>query len=491
MTDELPQGWATTTLGDICSKPQYGWTCRGAKQGSVRYLRTTDISGGTINWATVPFCEEVPHDLEKYRVRRNDILVSRAGSVGVSFRIEDVPYDAVFASYLIRFNALDGVDPKFVELFLKSDGYWRSISEFAAGIAIPNVNASKLAALKLPLAPRGEQRRIVAKLATLLGKVEACQQRLAKIPILLKRFRQAVLAAACSGRLTADWREKNPNVKPASDAIERMGKATENVRVRRGVPDGVPVSDLVAEWQLPDTWGCYSAAELLRVGAFVDVKDGNHGANHPKVSDFTPTGLPFITAAQVNNYRIDYDGAYKLSGKALDRIRVGFAKSGDVIYTHKGSVGRVAVADRDCVLTPQTTYYRVNPVVFVNSFLMLFLASQPFSEQVNVVKEQTTRDFVPISEQYMLFHRVPPLAEQQEIVRRVEALFTLADQIEARYAKAKAHVEKFTPSLLARAFRGELVPQDPNDEPAQKLLERILPRTERSTSKKTGKGNTA
>jgi type I restriction enzyme S subunit len=68
---------------------------------------------------------------------------------------------------------------------------------------------------------------------------------------------------------------------------------------------------------------------------------------------------------------------------------------------------------------------------------------------------------------------LPPLAEQQEIVRRVEVLFALADQIEARYAKAKTHVERLTQSILAKAFRGELVPQDPNDEPASVLLERI------------------
>src|SRR5207249_7968329 len=68
---------------------------------------------------------------------------------------------------------------------------------------------------------------------------------------------------------------------------------------------------------------------------------------------------------------------------------------------------------------------------------------------------------------------IPPLAEEQEIVRRVEALFALADQLETRYAKAKAHVGKLTQSILAKAFRGELVPQDPNDEPAERLLRRI------------------
>src|SRR5207249_1550402 len=79
---------------------------------------------------------------------------------------------------------------------------------------------------------------------------------------------------------------------------------------------------------------------------------------------------------------------------------------------------------------------------------------------------------------------LPPLAEQQQIVHRLEALLALADQIEARYAKANAHVEKLTQSILAKAFRGELVPQDPNDEPAEKLLERIDTREEASNRRR-------
>jgi len=94
--DELPPGWATATLGEICSKPQYGWTCRAAKSGQVKYLRTTDVSDGAVDWSNVPFCEEAPGDIGKYQVRLNDILVSRAGSVGVSFRITEVPCDALW-----------------------------------------------------------------------------------------------------------------------------------------------------------------------------------------------------------------------------------------------------------------------------------------------------------------------------------------------------------------------------------------------------------
>src|SRR5206468_1069055 len=74
--------------------------------------------------------------------------------------------------------------------------------------------------ISFPIAPLAEQRRIVAKLEKLLGKAGTCQQRLTKIPILLKRFRQSVLAATCSGRLTADWRERNSNVEPAMSQIK-------------------------------------------------------------------------------------------------------------------------------------------------------------------------------------------------------------------------------------------------------------------------------
>src|SRR5689334_25190089 len=98
----LPRSWFDAALGQICSKPQYGWTTRATRHGKVKYLRTTDISsGGKLNWEQVPFCEFEPEDIDRFRVSQDDILVSRAGSVGVSFRIDDAPQNAVFASYLI------------------------------------------------------------------------------------------------------------------------------------------------------------------------------------------------------------------------------------------------------------------------------------------------------------------------------------------------------------------------------------------------------
>jgi len=82
----LPEEWDLTTLGKICLKPQYGWTTKANhEKGRLKLLRTTDITSGVINWDTVPYCTDEPEDIKKYLVDSGDILISRAGSVGVSF----------------------------------------------------------------------------------------------------------------------------------------------------------------------------------------------------------------------------------------------------------------------------------------------------------------------------------------------------------------------------------------------------------------------
>jgi type I restriction enzyme S subunit len=437
VSEGLPIGWATTTLGEVCSKPQYGWTSAATKAGGIRYVRTTDISGGKIDWESVPYCAHTPDDLKKYRLRENDILVSRAGSVGVSYRVAEAPDDAVFASYLIRFKPLDSIEPKYIELFLKSDDYWRSISEFSAGIAVPNVNASKLASLELPLAPLAEQRRIVTKLEELLGKVDSSQQRLAKIPVLLKRFRQSVLAAACSGRLTANWREEHDNGESSVQLLRSF--------------DAKPLAK--GDDDVPETWCWGKFGELVtnHDGQRIPVKQ----SDRDKRSGPYPYYGAFGVIDDIDEYL--YDGDYLLlaeDGKNLEsRLRpISLIAS-----------GKFWVNNHAHVLQAKGGI----PLRFLNAWLNSpTLDLSPFLTGIDQVKlNRAAMDRIPVP--------IAPFPEQQEIVRRVEALFALADQLEARYAKARAHVEKLTQSILAKAFRGELVPQDPTDEPASMLLERI------------------
>ena len=79
---ELPKGWIVVTLGEVCSKPQYGYTTKSCPEGRVQYLSTTDLSSGKVNWGTVPYCLTEPDKVDKYQLEHNDILISRAGAVG-------------------------------------------------------------------------------------------------------------------------------------------------------------------------------------------------------------------------------------------------------------------------------------------------------------------------------------------------------------------------------------------------------------------------
>lgn len=459
MSDGLPKGWARTNLGEICSKPQYGWTCKAAKVGQIKYLRTTDISDGRMDWQNVPYCEEIPNNVENYRVHPDDILVARAGSVGVSHRVQDVNCDAVFASYLIRFKALGGIAPKYIEFFLKSDEYWQAISEFAAGIAVPNVNATKLASLELPLAPLNEQRRLVAKLEKLMGKVEACQQRLGKIPIILKRFRQSVLAAACSGRLTADWRERN-----SIEATEQTDQSEPE--------DGLPT--------LPDTWSRVALESVCE--KIVDCPHStpiwtNEGRLCVRTTNFKPGLL------DLSEVRYVADDTY---AKRNERLK---PAPGDVLYSREGGILGIACmvpAGTNLCLGQRMMLFRTKKD-YSAVLLMHWLNSPAIFKRVVELTGGSASPHLNVRDIKAFPIPVPPLPEQHEIVRRAEVLFRFADQIEARYAKAKGRVDQITQSLLAKAFRGELVPQNPNDEPAAVLLGRI--KTERTKREAEIKGH--
>jgi type I restriction enzyme S subunit len=299
--------------------------------------------------------------------------------------------------------------------------------------------------IHFPIAPLAEQRQIVAKLEKLLGKVDASQQRLAKIPFLLKRFRQSVLAAACSGRLTADWRDGSGS---------NMGDWNET-----------PLKQILAE-PLANGRSVPTAKDEFPVLRLTCLKAGRIDLRERKVGAWT--------AEAARNFRVRRGDFYVSRG------------NGSLALVGRGGL---LEDEPDAVAFPDTLIrVRVPPNVMVSGFLRLIWDAKPVRDQIESAAH-TTAGIWKISQQDLegFVLPLPPLAEQQEIVRRVEALFALADQIEARYTKANAYVEKLTQSILAKAFRGELVPQDPNDEPASILLERIkrLTPVEESSKRKT------
>ncbi len=415
MNNGLPQRWAEIELRecvDVLDNQRVPVNSdeRAKRQGDVPYYGAT----GQVGWIDEALFNE-------------ELLL--IGEDGAPFFDKSKPI-----SYIIRgkswvnnhahvLRARSNVSSnQYLKHFLDSFDF----HEFVNGTTRLKLTQGAMNRIPVRLAPLGEQWRMVAKLEKLLGKVDACQQRLAKIPVLLKRFRQSILAAACSGLLTAS----------VGDVLESLkyGTATKCGYERRGVP-------------------------VLRI--------------------------PNVVSGMVDHTDLKFA---ELPTKELNQLRL---VPGDLLLVRSNGsvslVGRTAVVreeERDFAYAGYLIRLRPNRTKVDPDFLNLALASFDMRLQIELEARSTSGvNNINSEEVQALQFSLPPPVEQDEIVRRVGALFALADQIEARYAKAKAHVGKLTPSLLAKAFRGELVPQNPNDEPAEALLRRI--RQQSKKGKKT------
>jgi type I restriction enzyme S subunit len=437
----LPANWTNSTLGKLAGTGQYGWTTKASDQGKVKFLRTTDITKGKIDWQRVPFCSEEPSDADKYSLSVGDILISRAGSVGFSSLLTEVPEKAVFASYLIRYMPnMDIVVPRYLAHYLKSKEYWNQIAEVSAGVALTNVNATKLAALTLPLAPLNEQKRIADKLDSVLARVDACLDRLDRIPTILKRFRQSVLAAATSGKLTEEWRDGDTSSWLYERAADVCGK------VQSG---GTP-------------------------------KEG-----------FTHEGIPFLKVYNIVDQKVAFDCKPQyitpsIHGGSMSKSQT---QPGDVLMNIVGPpLGKVAIvpdSHPSWNINQAITLFRPSDRISTGWLYCILCGGKNIAEIIHKTRGSAGQTNISLSQCRDFIFPVPPVKEQTEIVRRVEALFAMADCLDTRYITARSQVEKLTPSTLAKAFRGELVLQDPNDEPASVLLDRLL--MTKSAGTKAGK----
>ena len=165
-------------------------------------------------------------------------------------------------------------------------------------------------------------------------------------------------------------------------------------------------------------------ADLVKEGAIVEIQDGNHGEKHPKTSDYVDDGVPFIMANNIAGNRVDIDGAQKIPLVLADSLRIGFAKTGDVLLTHKGTIGSTAIVDTTLpylMLTPQVTYYRTNPEKLRNRYLMYAFREELFQKTIISLAQQATRPYIGITAQRRLKIRWKPIDQQDRVVEILSA----------------------------------------------------------------------
>jgi len=413
-------------VGSLSDAIEYGYTASATSEPvGPRLLRITDIQDGVVNWNAVPYCRMEGSQKERFGLARGDIVFARTGATtGKSYLIRECPEDAVYASYLIRIRPNVAVYPIFLSFFFQTSEYWRLISENVAGNAQPNCNASKLARLPLLLPPLAEQKRIVAKVEALLAWVNAARERLAKVPALLKRFRQSVLAVACSGQLTADWRENQETTDSARLLLCVIGA------------DEVTAPEEAVALPEPWTWASFGPLTVNHDGKRIPVKADDRAKRQGT--------YPYYGASGVIDSIDDFlfDGRYLLVAEDGANL---LSRSTPIAFR---ASGRFWVNNHAHVVTTKGGM----PLEYMEIFLNSLDLQRYVTGTAQPKLTQGALNGIPVS--------VPPLVEQAEIVRRVEALFALADKIEARVQAATARVEKITQAILAKAFRGELVPTE-------------------------------
>lgn len=444
--DELPITWALTTLGSVVD---YGQTEKAEPEefdDDDWILELEDIEKGTSRLLARVTGAQRRSKSTKNRFGTGEVLYGKLRPYLNKVLIADRP--GYCTTEIIPLKPGGHLDARYLFYWLKHPAFLAYVAAKSHGMNMPRLGTAAGKAAPFVLAPPAEQKRIADQLASVLTRVLSCEHRLDNTTAFLKQFRRKVLSAATLGDLT-----------PQFDRHTDQTTSTEPYPL-------IPVAQVIAE--------------PLRNGK--SVRDGD-GLAVLRLTALTAGGLDLR-----ENKSGDWSG---VSNTARFLVQ-----DGDFLISRgngsKELVGRAGLVAgcRVPIAFPDTMIrLRPNSSRLLADYLKIIWNSESIRAQIESTAKTTAGIWKVSQGDLERIHiPLPSVEEQSEIVRRVESLFALADRLEAHCNIARDHVARLTPLTLAKAFRGELVPQDPNDEPAGAMLERIREhRTSQPIQKKSGR----
>lgn len=414
---DIPDSWEWIRLGNICEPIRYGFTSSAKDNGNSKLVRITDIQNNNVNWNNVPFCDVPKVKLKDLQLKTNDILIARTGgTVGKSFVVKNISEVAVFASYLIRIRLIDNELIDFVKYFLDSPYYWQMISLKQSGTGQPNVNATKLSEILIPIPPLKEQKRIVAKIEKLMPLVDKYAEsynRLQKIDNEFEdKLKQSVLQYAMEGKLV----KQDPSDEPASELIKKIenekAKLIKEGKIKKTKKLSA-ITDDEKPFDIPDSWEWVRLKQITTYGNFNSIK----GSSIPD-----------------NSWVVDMKDVRKNGGGFSEIVR---RKSTDIYKSNKYSFNKNAVLYGKLrpylrkVEIAQTSGFTTTEMLPINvvdlstlvpQYLRYAMLSPYF---VNLVNDSMYGMKMPRVGTTFLAKMVvplPPLEEQKRIVEKVEEL---------------------------------------------------------------------
>lgn len=445
---EVPEGWVWCRLLDVCHRVHYGFTAPSTNDAThVRLVRITDIQNGKVAWEHVPGCDVSAEDASSFILNPRDILIARTGgTIGKTFLVDEVPRPSVFASYLIRAIPCGSVDARFLKRFCEAPTYWNQLRAGSMGTGQPNVNASTLSQMWVPLPPGVEQRRIVARVDELMALLDRLEAKRQEREIARAASRNSALAALRDSETHDDLERAWLRVQ------ERFGElfaSPEDFESLRALVLTLAMRGKLVEQNLMD-----ESARLLveQIGKGMHVKrSSNLNGQSPK---HVPYDLPrnwvwarFDQIASIDSNLVDParyptashvapDNIEKFTGKLLPYRTVAedgvqssnhHFHSGQILYSKiRPNLSKVVVVDFPGLCSADM--YPLSTGLD-RAYFHRFLLSEPFLVQVTSDDNRVAMPKVNQLQLSAVLVPVPPLAEQRRIAARVEELTLQLDRL--------------------------------------------------------------
>lgn len=448
---EIPSEWSMTSI-DTVSEVKGGKRLPLGKQllnekTAFPYIRVTDLENGTINIANIKYLDrETQKAISQYTISSDDLYISIAGTIGLVGEIPETLNGANLTENAAKLCQLVGVQKSYLRYVLNSQGAVEQFQDKMTSSGQPKLALFRIKDCIFPLPPLAEQKVIVEKIDTLLTQVETTKARLERIPEIIKRFRQSVLAAAVSGRLTDEFLQRSTGV--------------------------FPLKDICVE-DRPITYGV--------------IKLGNE--DH--------SGVPCLRTSNIRWLNIETDEVKKISKDISNDYSRTILRGNEVLVNVRGTLGGVSTISNSMIgwnVSREVAVVAVDSLKATDKYIAYVIASDETQRWLKDAQKGVAYVGINLEDLRKLPIRVPTIQEQTEIVRRVEQLFAFADTIEQKANTALERVNNLTQSILAKAFRGELTAEwraaNPDlisgENSAEALLERI--KAEREISQKRRKG---
>lgn len=414
------------------------------------------------------------------------LVVTRSGILRHTFPVAVARVPVTLNQDLKGITPHVGIKPTYLARALTAFGNRIIHSCTKDGTTVQSIETSLLQKFEIPLAPEREQQRILDTLDELLSDLDAGVSTLQRVRAKLKHFRAAVLKAAVEGALTVEWRRQHRATETGNALLTRIlaerRRRWEEAQLAKFEAGGkVPPKDWKAKYvepvepdtsflpALPDGWKWVSIDQLSS-----EIRNG-----YSAKPDAT-AGIPILRISAVRPFSIDLNDRRYLSGNIAD-FEADQIASGDLLFTrYNGSRNLVGV----CAVVPKIDEFIVHPDKIIRARPLGVLASSAFpglsanvgfSRRYVEQRIRTTAGQAGISgsDVKSLPVPLPPMSEQAAIMEYVEAQLSVIEHLERDLDTRLTSAQALRQSILRHAFKGELVPQDSNDEPASELLKRI------------------